>query len=54
VLAVRVRTLGAEDRVVNGSQRVELVDPVSGAAQELGTAIRDELIAIEHAARHFN
>jgi hypothetical protein len=54
VLAIRIRTLGAEDRVVNGSRRVELVDPATGTAQELGTAIRDELIAIEHAARHFN
>jgi hypothetical protein len=26
----------------------------TGAAQPIGTDLRDELIAIEHAARHYN
>jgi hypothetical protein len=31
-----------------------LEDPVTGEARELGDEIRDELIALEHSAAHFN
>jgi hypothetical protein len=55
VLATRLRTLGGDDdQVVNATHEVRLVDPASGEATELGRDIRDELIAHEHEARHFN
>jgi hypothetical protein len=55
VLATRLRTFGGDDdQVVNATHEVTLVDPSSGEAQEIGRDVRDELIAHEHAARHFN
>jgi hypothetical protein len=33
---------------------VRLEDPITGDAQPLGDEIRDELIALAHAARHYN
>ena len=52
---VRLRTYGsAGDVACSASCRVSVVDPGRGDAQELGDAIRDELIALAHAARHFN
>jgi acyl-CoA thioesterase FadM len=54
-MAFRVRSYGsADDAVINAMCEVSLEDPHTGAAQELGDAIRDELIALEHAARHTN
>ena len=44
----------ADDAVFNLTCAVSLEDPQTGEAQELGAAIRDELIALEHAARHTN
>jgi hypothetical protein len=55
VLATRLRTLGGDDdQVVNATHEVRLVDPASGEAQEISREVRDELIAHEHGARHFN
>jgi acyl-CoA thioesterase FadM len=55
VLSTRVRTFGGtDDQALSSTHEVRLVDPATGEAQELGTAIRDELTAHEHAARHFN
>jgi acyl-CoA thioesterase FadM len=52
-MAFRLRAYGsADDVVVNLTSAVSLEDPNSGEAQELGATIRDELIALEHAARH--
>jgi hypothetical protein len=52
---VRVRTYGSADDVAfSASCRVSMVDSESGEARELGDAVRDELIALAHAARHFN
>jgi hypothetical protein len=31
-----------------------LEDPVTGEARDLGDEIRDELIALEHGAQHYN
>jgi acyl-CoA thioesterase FadM len=54
-MAFRVRTYGsADDMVFNLTSVVSLEDPATGEDQELGAAIRDELIALEHAARHTN
>ena len=53
-IAVRVRTGGENDVAVNASCVVSLEDPGTGTARELGTHVRDELIALEHAAAHFN
>lgn len=39
---------------MNTTCRIHLEDPATGAAHELGTEIRDELIALEHSARYFN
>lgn len=55
VLATRVRTVGGDDdRMIDARHEVRLVDPASGEARELSADVRDELIAHEHAARHFN
>jgi hypothetical protein len=54
-MAFRVRSYGSADDVVrNVTCTVGLEDPRTGAAPELGDAVRDELIALEHAARHTN
>ncbi len=56
VISVRIRSLGNEhdDRPVNVSCAVRLREPATGAVLPIDDAIRDELIALEHAARHFN
>jgi len=52
---VRLRTYGSADDVAySASCLVSIVDPQSGAARELGDAVRDELIALAHAAPHYN
>lgn len=51
-LSVRVRASDAA--VLDGSCIVSVRDGASGAAVELGDDVRDELIALEHAAQHFN
>jgi hypothetical protein len=54
-MAFRIRAYGGtDDTVVNVACVVSLEDPATGAVQELGDAIRDQLIALEHAARHTN
>jgi acyl-CoA thioesterase FadM len=53
-IAVRLRTGGEDDVAVNASCVVSLEDPGTGMARDLGTDVRDELIALEHAAAHFN
>jgi len=55
-LAFRVRGYGSggDDLVVNLAASVSLEDPATGAPVELGNEVRDELIALEHAARHAN
>jgi acyl-CoA thioesterase FadM len=54
-MAFRVRTYGSsDDAVVNTTCVASLEDPVTGEAGELGDTVRDELIALEHAARHTN
>jgi hypothetical protein len=55
-IAVRVRSYGRQDDDVVANVRcvVDLEDPTTGEACELGDAVRDELIALEHAARHTN
>lgn len=54
-IAVRLRPLGGpREDPVNARCEVSLVEPATGEARELGTEIRDELIALEHAAEHFN
>ena len=53
-IAVRLRTDGEPDVAVNTSCAVSLEDAGTGEARELGDEIRDELIALEHAAAHFN
>jgi acyl-CoA thioesterase FadM len=52
-MAFRVRAIDADgDTAVNVTCAVSLVDPGTGGACELGDDIRDELIALEHAASH--
>jgi acyl-CoA thioesterase FadM len=54
-IAVRLRaTRDSDAAVVNVACVVSLEDPATGEARELGDDIRDELIALEHAATHFN
>jgi len=54
-MAFRVRSYGqVGDNVVNATCRVSLEDPTTGDPCELGNDVRDELIALEHSARHTN
>jgi hypothetical protein len=54
VVAVRVRPIaGNDDQPLDVTCSVQLEDPTTGAAQPLGEDIRDELIALAHAARHY-
>jgi acyl-CoA thioesterase FadM len=54
-IAVRLRPLdGDRDTPVNASCVMALVDPAGGEPRELGDEVRDELVALEHAAEHFN
>ncbi len=55
VIAIRIRPIGAESSdPFDLTCEVRLQDPSTDATQEIGNEIRDELIALEHAARHFN
>ncbi len=55
VLAARLRTLGGDDdRALNATCQVQLVDPTDETPHEITSELRDALITIEHAARHFN
>lgn len=49
-LSLRVRSA---DRVVNARSTIRLLNG-DGEAVELGKGVRDELIALEHAAEHYN
>jgi acyl-CoA thioesterase FadM len=53
-IAVRVRTGGDDDVAVNASCVVSLEEEDTGTVRDLGTEVRDELIALEQAAAHFN
>jgi acyl-CoA thioesterase FadM len=53
-IAVRLRTGGEDDVAVNASCVVTIEDPETGTTHDLGPGVRDELIALEHAAAHFN
>jgi hypothetical protein len=54
-IAERLRPVGGDREVaVNATCVMRLVDPASGEPRELGDEVRDELIALEHAAEHFN
>jgi hypothetical protein len=53
VIGVRVRTVeSSDDRIFNVRCEVRLVD--GDRTIDIDTSIRDELIALEHAARHYN
>lgn len=54
VVAVRLRPLGGERDIMDVWCEVRLEDPVTGEPRELDSAVRDELISIEHAAGHYN
>jgi hypothetical protein len=54
-LAVRIRGYGGDDEPsCNIDCRVSLVDPGTGESIDLGDDVRDELIALAHAAQHYN
>ena len=54
-VAVRLRPVGGDrEAAVNASCVVRLEDRATGAALPVGRDLRDQLIAIEHAARHYN
>jgi hypothetical protein len=54
-LAVRIRGFGpADGAACNVDCRVSLVDPATGSSRDLGDDVRDELIALAHAAQHYN
>jgi len=54
-ISVRLRPGGGDREMpLNASCVISLEDRATGEARDLGTEIRDELIALEHSARHFN
>lgn len=55
-IAVRVRTYGQhdDDVVANVQCVITVEEPTTGEACELGDAVRDEMISLEHNARHTN
>lgn len=54
-ISVRVRPIDGEHEMpLNATWTVTLVDPATGEARELGSDVRDELIALEHGAEHYN
>ncbi|MEH1128320.1 hypothetical protein [Micromonospora sp. CPCC 206061] len=54
-IAVRVRPGGGDREMpVNASCVIRLEDTATGEARELGNEIRDELIALEQSASHYN
>jgi acyl-CoA thioesterase FadM len=54
-MAVRLRPVdGDRDGAVDVGCIVRLVDPATGEPPELGAEVRDELIALEHAAENYN
>jgi acyl-CoA thioesterase FadM len=54
-ISVRMRPGGGDrDLPVNATCVIRLEDEATGEVRELGTEIRDELIALEHSATHFN
>lgn len=54
-IAVRLRPIGGDREMpANASCVIRLEEPATGAARELGTPVRDELIALEHSAQHYN
>jgi hypothetical protein len=54
-IAVRLRALGDEDAgPLNVRCEVRVEDPATGEARPLGNEIRDELIAVEQAARFYS
>ena len=55
VISVRIRPVGGESTdPLDVTCEIQLEDPSTGAAQDIGREIRDELIALEQAARHYN
>lgn len=55
VISVRLRPVGGDrEDPLNVTCVIRLQDPATGEARDIGDEIRDELIAHEHAARHFN
>jgi hypothetical protein len=44
----------SDDAACNLAYRVSLEDATTGDAIELGDDVRDELIALAHAAQHYN
>jgi acyl-CoA thioesterase FadM len=54
-VAVRLRPVGGEHEVaVNAACLIQLEDPATGDPLPITDDIRDELIALEHAAAHYN
>lgn len=54
-ISVRLRPGGGEhESAVNARCVISLESTTTGEQQELGDQIRDELITLEHSARHFN
>jgi acyl-CoA thioesterase FadM len=54
-IALRLRPLdGDREMAVNATCVMRLVDPAGGEPRELGDEVREEFIALEHAAEHFN
>jgi hypothetical protein len=51
-MTISLRIRGA-DSVVNARSVLKVLGP-DGQAIELGKAVRDELIALEHSAAHYN
>ena len=54
VISVRMRGVRAEDRALDIRCAIRCLDRATGEPHEFEDDVRDELIALEHAASHFN
>jgi acyl-CoA thioesterase FadM len=53
-IALRLRAFGADPATLSARCVVRLEDPATGEPQELGDAVRQELVALQHSATHLN
>jgi hypothetical protein len=54
VIGVRIRAVGGDDALLVAASTIRLEHPDTHAVHPIDDGIRDELIALEHSARHFN
>jgi acyl-CoA thioesterase FadM len=55
VISVRIRPTGGNSRdTIDAASVIRLVDPASGQVHHIGEDVRDDLVALERSAEHYN